>query len=229
MILSIFTGILTGLIMALPPGPAASTLIKLNLTHYKKHILQYLSSVAFLDVFYCLIAMLAASQLLSAFKYLEQKYPFIVIIFQSMVVLFLVVFGIKNLSDANKINQFNPDEPIKVKKKLISWVNLKHPLLLGIAMSITSLASPSFFPSLIFICGFEQGLKFVDINPLSKILFSIGFGMGTFSWLIFLSKLVHTNKHRFNFKIIKNINIFVSFSLIFFGLLLALKIILNYK
>lgn len=228
MILSLISGIMTGLVMAMPPGPATSTLIKLNLTHYKKHILTYASGVALLDIFYCLIAMLASSQLLTAFKFLDRKYPFSILIFQSIIVLFLIIFGLKNLRDTDKIVRFDPDEPIKVKKKLIPWINLKHPLLLSFAMSLSSLASPSFFPFLIFICGFEQGLKFVDIHPLSKIIFSIGFGTGTFLWLLLLSKLIHSNKEKFNYKIIKNLNIFLSFSLIFFGLLMAVKIIMSH-
>ena len=102
--------------MAMPPGPAATTLIKLNLTHYKKHILTYATGVAFLDIIYCLVAMLAATQLLAAYQFLDKKYPVSIFIFQGTIVLFLIAFGIKNLIESNRINEFNPSEPIKVKK-----------------------------------------------------------------------------------------------------------------
>lgn len=62
-----------------------------------------------------------------------------------------------------------------------------------------------------------------EVNALSSLLFSLGFGIGNFLWLFTLVKMIIRYKDRISPKLMSKIRQFTGFTFIGFGTILGYK------
>lgn len=223
MFLAIIVGLITGFIVAMPPGPAGVTAMKLSLEQGKRNALLYSFGNALMDFIFCVAAIFATAELAGSIKNFTTENPITILVFQVFVVVFIVIFGI--LQFKHKI----VTKPQKIKKtsKLNFTAKLaaRGPFLLGIAIAMTNLANPTFFPSLAFITFNLHKFELIETTSLSNIGFSIGFGAGTFLWFFVIVRLFTSFKTKLSENLLIKINQFAGITLIAVGAILSYRVI----
>ena len=82
MFVALLAGVIIGVVMGIPPGPVAVTVIKLGLNKGLKHSVSASLGTGLMDFFYCMVSMFAASAIVALVTDFFKKHPIIVLIFQ---------------------------------------------------------------------------------------------------------------------------------------------------
>ncbi|MFA6571667.1 MAG: LysE family transporter [Bacteroidota bacterium] len=224
MLLALFVGIVVGFVLAIPPGPVAVTAMRLGLDKSVRHGMYGAFGTALMDFFYCLLAIFATSTILKLVSNMFDSHPLIMLGFQLLVIISVIVFGVVQFKIKHKVA-----EPIDIdaQKKVHFLQNLSHkgPFLLGIAVAMANVANPTFLPSLTYVTMNVHALGLIENNVFSNIAFSLGFGFGNFLWLYLLIRVLVHYKDRMSAQFFERIHQFAGFTLIGFGTLLGLRVI----
>jgi len=219
--LSILTGIIVGVVMALPPGPAALTAIKLGLSNSSRHGFLSGLGTAVMDFIYCFIAIVATSALIDWASNFSDKHPFITISVQMTFVVAIIYIGFLHL----KSTRVNTSEGDNQKYSFIERLYERGPFFVGIGIALTNIVNPTFLPSLGYVAINVQKFGFVESGILSNFAFALGFGVGNFLWLMFLVKLFVSFKSRMSESFIARIHKFAGLTLIGFGTFLGYRVL----
>jgi len=224
LIIALLIGTLVGIVIAMPPGPVGVTAIKYGIYRNPKEGGLLALGNGFMDFIYCLVAIFATSALLNAVNSFIESHPTFMIIFQVLIILAFLLFGVINLkATEDNYDVANPIDTTNIK--FIKKFKGHGPLLLGIAIALTNLANPTFFGSIAYITMQVQTFDFIDTTPISLIMFALGFGLGNFLWLFALVNVVHKYKDRMSEKMLVRVKQFAGISFIGFGTVLSFRLI----
>lgn len=225
MIVALLIGALVGFIIAMPPGPVGVTSMKLGLNKGLKSAALFSLGSGFLDVFFCILAVFAASAAVAVLSDFMESHPFITIILQVLVVVGFIIFGIYSLKRAKLCAEQNELNARLPKSEYIEYLKEKGPFFLGIAIAMTNIANPTFLPSLTYISMQIHQLSIYEIGGWNNLMYSIGFGFGNFLWLYLLASMVIKLKNIFSDIFIIRVRQFAGYTYICFGSLLGWRLI----
>lgn len=220
--LSIITGLIIGVILALPPGPAAVTAIKLGLSNSTRHGILSGIGTAVMDFIYCIIAVFAVSAVVNWASNFSNNHPFISLAIQIIIVVSIILYGVSHLK-TEKI-RFNEISHQRARFSL-EKLSEKGPFFIGIAIALANIANPTFLPSLGYVALHIQKLGLVEINAINNVLFSVGFGLGNLLWLAFLVKSFVAFKAKMSEDFISKIHKFAGVTIIGFGTFLGYRVL----
>jgi len=225
MIESLIVGIILGFVLAIPPGPVAVTAMKLTLDKGVKHGQMIALGTSVIDVFFGLITVFATSFVVRLFSDITRYNPLLFLIFQILVIAVIMLFGLMQLKPKKQNIDFDTNSYHLRGLNFLNKIMNKGPFFLGAAVAFTNIANPTFFSSLSFVTLTVQKYKLIEITAISSVMFAIGFGVGNFSWIYLLVKVLAKIKHRLNDNIILKIRKFAGFTLIGFGTILGYRVI----
>jgi threonine/homoserine/homoserine lactone efflux protein len=217
MVTAILIGASLGFILAMPPGPIAMANIKLGLEKGRKECAEFAIGTASMDMFYSIIAIFAASAIHSAVNNYLNSHPFVTLLFQSIIVVALIYFGVTQFRNRKQLVKQNQKVADKAPNAFIQNLKDKGPLFLGVALALTNLANPTFIPSLTIMSGWVHEVGIFPNRFTENIMFSLGFGMGNFIWLYLLSWLIVRNRNKLSENSIIRIKQFAGATFIGFG------------
>ena len=251
MILNFITGILIAFIISIPPmGPIAFAIISKGFDNEIKEGKAIAFGSAFMDFFYCLIAFIGITLILSFFPsaagnfYAKNAYTIeIVLTFIGCAV--VIIYGVKiirtkitynhleeresskldsALENASKLKEKASNITKRIKVPEIAKSNLFGLFFMGILLCLSSLTLPA---SWIAIVGYLKGYKFLNTSFLGGLLFSIGAFIGTYLWFYVLLKLITGNKKRINQETVNKLNIVAGIILLILGVFLFIKALIS--
>ncbi|MFN3306386.1 MAG: LysE family translocator [Candidatus Kapaibacteriota bacterium] len=219
--LSIVSGIVVGIMLALPPGPAALTAVKLGLSNSTRHGLLSGLGTAVMDFFYCLIAIFATSAIIDWASKFSHDYPYIVILIQLLIVLMVISLGISHIQTSkNFLNNGNPST-----LPFIDKLSARGPFFVGVGIALTNIINPTFLPSLGYVAINIQHFGLIQSDAVSNFFFSLGFGLGNLIWLSFLVKTLVSLKDKMSEALLARIHKFAGLTLIGFGTFLGYRVL----
>ncbi len=247
MIINLIAGILTGFIVSIPPmGPTAFAIISKGFKNEIKEGRAIAFGAAFMDFFYCLIAFVGMTLIISIFPsraadfYAENAHWIeIVLTFAGCVI--VIISGLKIMKLKITYNRLETENSAKLDSALakadklrekaesvarhLKIPEIKKPSLIGlffmgVLLCISSLTLPA---SWIAIVGYLKGYNILNSSFLGGLLFSIGAFAGTLAWYYTLLKLITGNKKRINETTINKLNIFAGGILLLLGVFLFVK------
>jgi threonine/homoserine/homoserine lactone efflux protein len=227
MFVALIAGIIIGIVMGIPPGPVAVTVIKLGLNKGLKHSVSASLGTGVMDFFYCLISMFAASAIISLVNNFFKLYPIIVLIFQILVIVSVIIFGIIQFRIKDKIINTDP-EIISKRNKFLDNLSHKGPFLLGIAVALANVASPTFLPSIAYVTMNVHSFGIIENKAVNNVIFSLGFGFGNFLWLYVIIKAILHYRERMSPRFLARIHQFAGFTLIGFGTILGFRVLVHW-
>ncbi|MCX7879755.1 MAG: LysE family transporter [Ignavibacteria bacterium] len=220
--LSLFAGVIIGIALAIIPGPAALTSIKLGLGYSSRH--GYLAGlgIAFVDFIYCLFAVFTTSAILHLFLSFSNNYPTIILLIQFLIVIALVGIGVLQLR--GRINVGEQDIAGK-GFRFLDKLSDRGPFFIGVGIALANAINPTFLPSLGYVTLHIQKFGIIESSTISHFLFSLGFGLGNLIWLSFLVKVFVAFKPRMSQNLINRIHKFAGLTLIGFGTFLGYRVL----
>ena len=221
MLISILLGFLIGYVLAMPPGPVAVSAVNLSFDQKsRKPFLLYAAGSALLDVFYGLIAAFAATAFISIFANFSNSYPYVMFVFQVIVILVFVIVGIRTV----RRKKDNKGEKTNEIFKKVDKFTEKRPFFLGALVSGTNLANPAFLSLLLYIILQLRNFNIIPNTIADNFLFAISFGLGNFFWLFTLSNIISRKKHLLTASFIGKIKRFGGVIYLLFAGALAYKV-----
>ena len=187
MLLSLLLGLVTGFILAIPPGPLAMAVIKQGLGGNRRAGLQVAAAATVMDCLYALIAAFASSALVVALTDRITANGEMVLAFRALCVIGLTMIGMRYLRQRH-----HPDGAASAANREAAQeehaqrIGISSPFLLGVLIALTNLAIPTFLPSLIGVVGYLHTREWLATSMAARLEFSLGFGCGTGVWLIAL-------------------------------------------
>lgn len=144
-LVTIAIGILSGIVLATPPG-----VINLTILHYlskgnRRNALWVGAGSAFLDIFYGALAMYSASAVYVALSDFILSNPRLMQTLEVLLILSIVSFGMYKLflqPKGPRVSEFA--EPSSRIRKL-------HPFFLGCALALTHIVVPTFLPGYAYL------------------------------------------------------------------------------
>ncbi len=221
MLIALITGATLGFLMALTPGPVAVTAIRNSLSRGSTAGFLVGLGSGIVDVFFCIAVIFTTSKLISALEEISNAYPLPILIVKLAAIVGIVFYGISHMAEKENILDKDGKETPGFLKLLAG----RGPFLLGIAIAAANTLSPTFLPSLGIATAWVQSLDFFPGNYSELIIFSIGFGMGTYLWIFTLVKLLMVFRHKMTDRFVFNIQRFAGITLISFGAFLTYKLV----
>jgi|GEM_PF-178667 len=219
---AIIIGAVIGFILAMPPGPVAMACVKVGLQNGRRECFELSIGTALMDTVYCVIAIFAATAVEATLSNFLDSNPLIYLTIQIVIVALLVYFGLSQF----KKNKIETDEvSLKKSPTFISTLKSRGPFLLGVAMALTNIANPSFMSTLMLMTAWVNKLDLFVSSFGTNLLFSIGFGIGNFSWLFLLAYFVMRNKHKLSETSMLRIKQFAGLTFIGFGGFLGWRLV----
>jgi threonine/homoserine/homoserine lactone efflux protein len=222
MIFALLVGTIIGYILAIPPGPVSVSAIKQAMSPTPRNAYYLASATALMDFIYALLAIFAATAANRALETFATDHQTLINVIQIAIVVGFILYGFDNLRKSKEINNGHFADNTEISR--LKNISRKGPFFLGIVVSVTNVANPTFLPSLTYLSIQIQNLTFFDPNLMNRFIYAIGFGLGNFLWLVTLSGIINTHKHRMGNSFKKRIQQFAGITFISFGTLLGYRI-----
>jgi threonine/homoserine/homoserine lactone efflux protein len=251
MIINLIAGILTGIIVSIPPmGPIAFAMISKGFKNEVREGKAIALGAAFMDFFYCLIAFGGITLIISFFPlvvsdfYTENAYMIeLVLTFAGCVI--VIIYGLKIMRSkityeklgsvksakydlasarANILSEKTKKVAMRLKVPEINKSNLIGLFFMGVLLCLSSLTLPA---SWIALVGYLKGYNFLNASFLGGLLFSAGAFIGTFAWFYILLRLITGNKKRINQSTVNKLNVIAGIILLVLGIFLLIKAVVS--
>lgn len=251
MVINFIAGILTGFIVSIPPmGPIAFAMISKGFKNEIKEGKAIAFGAAFMDFFYCLIAFVGITLIISFFPlaaadfYAKNAYTIeIVLTFSGCAI--VIIYGLKIIRSKITYNKLKAEESAKYNSALakagkltekakniatqlkvpeINKSNLFGLFFMGVLLCMSSLTLPA---SWIALVGYLKGYNILNSSFLGGLLFSIGAFIGTLAWFYTLLKLITGNKKRINQATVNKLNVIAGIILLLLGVFLFVKAVVS--
>jgi L-lysine exporter family protein LysE/ArgO len=224
-ILALLAGTVIGIILAIPPGPIVMMGMNLALGSDMKLDFKFALGTSVMDIFYCLAAVFAASAAHAAVQGFSDDHPELVLVFQALVVVGLIIIGIF-LSLGKYKNHPAKESFSNVKaNRFLDNLKSKGPFFLGMAIALGNIANPTFLTALAVMASQAKKLGAIQVLPWDNLLYSLGFGIGNFIWIVFITELIHYHKAKFSHTMVKRLVQISGIVFILAGILLAYHIV----
>lgn len=227
MVIAVLFGIMTGIAVAIPPGPISVILLKNTLNHGKRRGILIASGTIVLDFLYCLAFSFAGGSLFGRVEAVLNEFSTAFMVFQAVCVVALLAYGIHSfrnhpLADAS----LNEPQYGGLTRRFASH----GPFFLGLGLSLMQIANPAFAPLMTYISLLTHDYGIVhQHNALEYGSFSAGYACGIFLWLYTLIRLSLRYRRVLSADFMFRLNRFVGLTLIGFGTYLGYRVTLLIK
>jgi threonine/homoserine/homoserine lactone efflux protein len=190
MVTALLVGIALGFVISIPPGPIAVAVIIQALDGNYRHGTSIAAGAAIMDVLYTLVAAFASSAIVVALKTFITGHQIVMVGFQVVCIGVLVTLGFKYFHASTK-EVVDSAQKEKVQEEKARRLGFSSPLMVGIMIAVTNLASPTFIPSLVFFAGMAHAKGFLGDDPWENALYAVGFGVGAGLWFFALLRALY--------------------------------------
>lgn len=215
MITALLSGIILGFLLAMPPGPIAVAVMKAGLQDNVRKGMGIGIGAAVMDVFYCLLLLLATGSVRDETTAFLDSNQTLVIVLQVACVAAMIIYGVLNLRV--KRTPLHVEERPGGMSQVVERIGSKGPFFIGIAISLTNLANPTFLPSLASMSMIMQNNGLVEVHLPDQLLFSLGFGAGMMGWIVLLLRTILRYRSRMSPRFIEALHRFAGITFIGFG------------
>ncbi|MBI4535860.1 MAG: LysE family transporter [Ignavibacteriae bacterium] len=228
MVAAILLGIVGGFVLSIPPGPLAVAVSKQGLEgHFRPAFLIALAA-AIMDVFYILIAAFASSAIIVALRDLVNSNGWFLLVFQILCVGVLLFLGIRYFRQKKP----RPEEARFIRREEEQEQRARQmghptPFFIGLLIAVTNLATPTFIPSMIAFVGYLQANGLLSHDVGVKVLFSLGFGVGTSLWFVVFLRILIKHRAKFSTSMLDIIFKFAGATFILFAALITYNVIIT--
>jgi threonine/homoserine/homoserine lactone efflux protein len=239
MILSLLTGIVIGVAVAIPPGPIMFVIVRGALHKGRAYALKIGYGIALLDIVYSFVFSLATGKISQAVMAFSAQYPQYITVFQLVCILGLILYGIislranlapKRSNQAASTNSStntstnsssvtpSADDEARTLPVFMRTLAKHGPFFLGVALALTHLANPTFIPLMTSVSYVAGHYGFLHEGAIAEhIAFALGYASGVFAWLTFLVTVSVRYRHLFSDNLMVKINRVLGFTMIGVG------------
>lgn len=223
MITALLSGIVVGFILAMPPGPIAVAVMKSGLQDTFRKGLSIGFGAALMDIVYCLLVMLATASVADQTTAFISNNTLLVLGFQAACVVVMIGYGVLNLRvKRTPLHVDNPNET--PRQTWLQRFSNKGPFFIGVGISLTNLANPTFLPSLAYMTVLMHQYGAVEAHLADHVLFSFGFGVGMLGWITVLLRLIVRFRSRMSPRFIEGLHRFAGLTFIGFGTYIGFRV-----
>lgn len=185
--IALIVGLMVGYLLAIPPGPIGMAAARTGLRQGNSSAQLLALGAGIFDMIYCLAAMSASVGVASLLHFDASESPI------AMAIGMLVAVAIAGVG----VYQYrNPVELSLGEDDRQARTNGTRPFMTGVAYALANLANPTFIPSLLVMTAYILGMGLVGPTLLDRLLFSLGFGVGNFMWLVTLVSIILRYRER---------------------------------
>lgn len=130
---------------------------------------------------YCLAAMFASAGVASLLHVDASQSPAALVV-GVIVALVIAAVGVYQFRNPVELSLGDDDRQDRS--------NGARPFMTGAAYALANLANPTFIPSLLLMTAYILGMGLVGSSLADRLLFSLGFGVGNFLWLVTLVSII---------------------------------------
>ncbi|HVZ41025.1 MAG TPA: LysE family transporter [Candidatus Kapabacteria bacterium] len=228
MIGALFAGLVVGFFLSIPPGPIAVAVMRQALEGKYRPGLELGLGAATMDTLYSLFAIFASSAFVESLKAMITGNGWMLLAFQVVCIATLVILGMRYFK-ATAVKAARSEEKELKQEERARRMGYTSPYVVGIIMSITNLASPTFIPSILTVAGFMHANNFVDQSFVSSAFYAVGFGTGAASWFMVVLRSVYRFRDRLSTGFITRLYQFAGWSFMLFAVILAVNIVIHTK
>lgn len=230
MVLALLIGLVVGIVLAIPPGPIGLASVRMAIRDGWVASVKLAIGAGVFDALYGALAMVATAAAVQGLSSLQESTPWATLGMQVLIIAVMITFGIHQIRVASREQQpsLESTDTVLPQKGLLSWFRTHGPFFLGIGFALANLANPTFIPALAATATFIQQLAWFDLTLANRLLFALGFGAGNVLWLLTLVRLVLANRERMSPTFLKRVQQVSGWSLIGFGALYGVRIILTF-
>lgn len=222
MITALLSGIVVGFLLAMPPGPIAVAVMKSGLQDTFRKGIGIGLGAALMDILYCLLVMLATASVADETTAFLSNNTLLVLGFQATCVVVMIGYGVLNLRVKRTPLAVGPDATSR--QTWLQRFNDKGPFFVGVGISLTNLANPTFLPSLAYMTVLMHQYGAVDAQLSDHLLFSFGFGAGMLGWITVLLRLIVRFRSRMSPRFIEGLHRFAGLTFIGFGTYIGFRV-----
>jgi threonine/homoserine/homoserine lactone efflux protein len=193
MVTALLVGLVAGFVMVMPPGPIALACIRQALAGQAREGLALVLGVAAMDIGYALLAAFASSALFRALWGMLMHTPWALLAFQGGCIVVLVVFGLHYCRFSRHGGAVRARPEVRGRRR-----GDVSPSLSGVLLALTSLANPTFLPSLIFATSLLHVRGWVGHEVGDHVMYALGFGVGAALWYVLLLRTVTHLRAKFS-------------------------------
>ncbi len=179
-----------------------------------------------MDTIYSMIAVFASSAFVLSLKDLFTLNPWLLLTFQVLCIGTLVVLSLRYFK-ATTVQVAATEQKEMAQEERVHKMGLQSNYLLGIWMSITNLASPTFIPSLIAVASFMHAKNLVDNSVAESVCYAIGFGAGAAGWFLVVLRTVYRLRSRLSAGFISRLYRFAAWSFVVFAIILTVNVVIG--
>ena len=191
MIGALLVGLVVGFCLSIPPGPIAIAVMRQALEGHPRSGLKLGLGGSTMDTLYALSALFASSAVILPLQNTFTGTPWLMLLFQGACIVTLIVLGTRYFK-ANVVQVAANAQQVLAHAERVHRIGFTSNYLMGIGISLTCLASPTFLPSLIAVAGFLHDKGFVDASFAQSAMYALGFGSGAAIWLLVVLRTVYT-------------------------------------
>src|SRR4051812_41717502 len=227
MILAFLIALVVGFGLSIPPGPIAVAVMRQALEGNYKPGMQIGLGAATMDTIYSMIAIFASSALVATLKSALTLNVWVMLAFQVACIATLIVLGIRYFKATTKQVVETEKKEMIQEERARKLGKGKSSYFIGIVMSVTNLASPTFLPTLFAVASYFHANNMVDNSIGQCVAYGLGFGCGAALWFILLLRTLYKWRARLSSGFIARLYQFAGWSFILFAAILIFHIIVG--
>lgn len=179
--IALIVGLVVGYLLAIPPGPIGIAAARTGLRYGSSSSRMLALGAGLFDMLYCLAAMFASAGVASLLHVDASQSPAALVV-GVIVALVIAAVGVYQFRNPVELSLGNDDRQDRS--------NGARPFMTGVAYALANLANPTFIPSLLVMTAYILGMGLVGSSLADRLLFSLGFGVGNFLWLVTLVSII---------------------------------------
>lgn len=185
----LFTGILIGFILALPPGGIVLVGMNLAMQGGFRRAVPYAWGTMLVDCAYALLAVLGAGVAVHAYESVLESFPALVIGMQTVMIAALLGYGVHLFLRRTPTLKRDANGGFDTGR-LGARARNRTPFLLGMGLNISNIFSPTFLAALAIVATQAHAFGVRAGNTSDAVLYAIGFGIGNTLYMQIGMKLV---------------------------------------
>jgi threonine/homoserine/homoserine lactone efflux protein len=195
MLTALLIGVLLGFVLSIPPGPIGIAVIKHALDGEHNNGAALALGAALMDFLYTLAAAFASSAIMVALNDYINGHQIVMVAFQVICIAVLTTLGIKYLKAPTR-EVVDAAQKENIQERKAQRLGFSSPVMIGVMIAITNVASPTFIPSLILFASLARHEGYLGPDPWESVLYSVGFGVGAGLWFMVLLRTLFSCREK---------------------------------
>jgi threonine/homoserine/homoserine lactone efflux protein len=175
--MSLFSGIILGIVLALPPGGILLVGLNLAMSQGFRRAMPYAYGTALVDTLYALLAVLGARTMMDFYANSVREIPAVLIAVQSLLVVGLLGYGVWLWRRRTPLIQRAKDGSLS-SGRTVERHSARGPFFLGLGLNASNIFSPTFLAALAILGSQAEAVGVLSGNITDCVLYAVGFGIG---------------------------------------------------